>query len=57
MPYRTFSDETEEASAEPEPEYSFAGYNVEFSEKIALTPPAGPQRENGESAASGPSAT
>ncbi len=39
---RTFTDdpsEEEDSSAEG-PEYSFAGYNVEFSEKIALTPAA-----------------
>ncbi|HEX7314011.1 MAG TPA: hypothetical protein VF297_08815 [Pyrinomonadaceae bacterium] len=41
MLYRTFSDDdSEEDSAAREPEYSFAGYNVEFSEKIALTPAA-----------------
>lgn len=41
MLYRTFSDDdSEEDSSALEPEYSFAGYNVEFSEKIALTPAA-----------------
>jgi hypothetical protein len=37
--HRTFSDDdSEEDSSAEGPEYSFAGYNVEFSEKIALTP-------------------
>src|SRR5918912_514009 len=41
MLYRTFSDDdSEEGSPAEGPEYSFAGYNVEFSEKIALTPAA-----------------
>lgn len=41
MLYRTFSDDdSEEDSSADVPEYSFAGYNVEFSEKIALTPAA-----------------
>ena len=41
MLYRTFSDDdAEEDSPAHEPEYSFAGYHVEFSEKIALTPAA-----------------
>ena len=41
MLYRTFSDDdSEEDSSAEGPEYSFAGYNVEFSEKIALTPAA-----------------
>lgn len=41
MLYRTFSDDdSEEGSSPQEPEYSFAGYNVDFSEKIALTPAA-----------------
>lgn len=39
--YRTFSDDdAEEDSPAQGPEYSFAGYDVEFSEKIALTPAA-----------------
>jgi len=44
MRSRAFTDEEEDSSAEDspggEPEYSFAGFNVEFSEKIALTPAA-----------------
>jgi len=27
------------------PEYQFAGYNIEFSEKIVLTAPAAPQQK------------
>jgi hypothetical protein len=40
---RTFSEEEEsseenESSARQESEYTFEGFNVEFSEKIMLTP-------------------
>ena len=42
MRARSFSDDPEAAAddAKPEPEYVFDGFDVEFSMKIALTPPA-----------------
>jgi hypothetical protein len=51
---RTFTDDdsTEEASSGQEPEYSFAGYNIEFSEKIALTPAAAQAKGEGAAAPS-----
>ena len=40
MRARSFSDDTDVASDEKaEPEYAFDGFDVEFSVKIALTPP------------------
>ncbi len=46
---RTFTDDdsTDEASSGQEPEYSFAGYDIEFSEKIALTPAAAQAKGQG----------
>ncbi len=42
MRARSFSDDADAATDEskPEPEYVFDGFDVEFSLKIALTPPA-----------------
>jgi hypothetical protein len=42
MRTRSFSDDQNGVTAdvESEPEYGFDGYNVEFSVKVALTPPA-----------------
>jgi hypothetical protein len=34
------AEEDESGSESGEPDYSFAGFNVEFSEKIILTPAA-----------------
>jgi predicted AlkP superfamily phosphohydrolase/phosphomutase len=40
MRARTFSDESDDASdSKAEPDYVFDGFDVEFSVKIALTPP------------------
>jgi predicted AlkP superfamily phosphohydrolase/phosphomutase len=40
MRARTFSDESDDASdAKAEPDYMLDGFDVEFSVKIALTPP------------------
>jgi hypothetical protein len=45
MRARSFSDDTGAATTEakPEPEYAFDGFEVEFSVKIALTPPTPPK--------------
>ena len=42
MRARSLSDDPDIAAddSQPEPEYAFDGFNVEFSVKIALTPPA-----------------
>ena len=42
MRARSFSDDSDPATddAKPEPEYVFDGFDVEFSTKIALTPPS-----------------
>jgi hypothetical protein len=42
MRARSFSDDADAATvdAKAEPEYVFDGFNVEFSTKIALTPPS-----------------
>jgi hypothetical protein len=41
MRARSFSDDPDAAADDSmEPEYAFDGFNVEFSVKIALTPPA-----------------
>ena len=42
MRARSFSEDPDTAAdnSQPEPEYAFEGFNVEFSVKIALTPPA-----------------
>jgi hypothetical protein len=58
MLYRTFSDDdSEEDSSAQGPEYSFAGYNVEFSEKIALTPAAATSKAQSMSRAYAPRQT
>jgi hypothetical protein len=46
MRARAFSDDPDTATedAKPEPEYVFDGFNVEFSSKIALTPPTAAKR-------------
>ena len=43
-------DDSEESasSGKEESQYAFAGYNVEFSEKIALTPPAEQRQQKGQ---------
>jgi hypothetical protein len=46
---RTLSedDDVEEGNGKssPEVEYTFEGFNIEFSEKVVLTPPGSAQRE------------
>jgi hypothetical protein len=46
MRARSFSDDQDATAedAKPEPEYVFDGFIVEFSVKIALTPPAAAKR-------------
>ena len=49
---RAFADDAdapEKTAPSDEPEYSFEGFKIEFSEKIALTP-VGPRRGAGEKA-------
>jgi hypothetical protein len=42
MRARSFSDDQDAAAddAKPEPNYAFDGFDVEFSIKVALTPPS-----------------
>jgi len=49
----TSSDDTDVVTADTpaEPEYVFEGYEVEFSRKVALTPPAAPAPTKPRSAA------
>jgi hypothetical protein len=44
MPTPSASDDTDAVTPEHSdgPDYTFEGYDVEFSRKIALTPPAAP---------------
>ena len=46
MRARSFSDDADTGADDnkSEPEYAFDGFNVEFSVKIALTPPAAAKR-------------